>query len=86
MAAAPHLLDSNVFLRMAKRDDPEHILVTAAIDHLIEEGAEICYTPQNVVEFWNVLTRPREKNGFGLTVVEADREVSLIETIHVSAG
>jgi predicted nucleic acid-binding protein len=50
------------------------------LTNLIDEGAEMCYTPQNVVEFWNVLTRPKENNGFGLTVVEADREVSLIET------
>ncbi len=79
MAAVPHLLDSNVFLRLAKRDDPEHALVTAAIDRLIDQGVEIYYTPQNVVEFWNVFTRPKEKNGFGLTVAEADREASLIE-------
>jgi predicted nucleic acid-binding protein len=80
MAAVPHVLDSNTLLRLAKRDDPEHALVTAAIERLIEEGAEICYTPQNVVEFWNVFTRPREKNGFGLSVAEADRQAGLIET------
>ena len=80
MAAVPHLLDSNTLLRLAKRDDPEHALVTTAIERLIEEGAEICYTPQNVVEFWSVFTRPKEKNGFGLSVAEADREARLIET------
>ena len=80
MAAVPHSLDSNTLLRLAKRDDPEHALVTTAIERLIEEGAEICYTPQNVVEFWSVFTRPKEKNGFGLSVAEADREARLIET------
>lgn len=53
--------------------------MTAAIDRLIDEGAEICYTPQNVVECWNVFTRPKEKNGFGLSVAEADRQSLLIE-------
>ena len=81
MAGVPHLLDSNTFLRLAKRDAPEHVLIKKAIDHLIEEGADVCYTPQNVVEFWNVFTRPREKNGFGMTVLEADRETSLIESL-----
>lgn len=81
MAAVPHLLDSNAFLRLAKRDAPEHDLIKKAIDHLIEEGADVCYTPQNVVEFWNVFTRPKEKNGFGMTVTEADREASLIESL-----
>jgi predicted nucleic acid-binding protein len=80
MAAVPHLPDSNVFLRLAKRGDQEHALITSAIGRLIEEGADLCYTPQNVVEFWNVFTRPKEKNGFGMTVAEADRETSLIET------
>jgi predicted nucleic acid-binding protein len=32
MAAVPHLLDSNAFLRLAKRDDPEHALVKTAIE------------------------------------------------------
>ncbi len=56
MAAAPYLLDSNAFLRLAKRDDREHALIKTAIGRLIEEGADLCYAPQNVVEFWNVST------------------------------
>jgi predicted nucleic acid-binding protein len=79
LAAVPHLLDSNVFLRLSKRDDPEHALIKTAIERLIEEGADLCYAPQNVVEFWNVFTRPRGSNGFGMTVAEADREALLIE-------
>jgi predicted nucleic acid-binding protein len=79
MAAVPHLLDTNILLRLAQHEDPEHALVKAAIDALIEEGADLCYTPQNVVEFWNVFTRPRNKNGFGMTSVEADRQTLLLE-------
>ena len=77
--AAVHLLDTNILLRLAKRDDPEHAVVEEAVSHLIDEGAEFCYCPQNVVEFWNVFTRPKERNGFGLKVDEADREASLLE-------
>jgi predicted nucleic acid-binding protein len=73
----PHLLDTNILLRLARRDDPERI--KAAVETLIEQGADLCYTAQNVVEFWNIFTRPRERYGFGLTTVEADREVSLLE-------
>ena len=79
MAAIPHLLDGNILLRLVKRGDPEHSLVAFAIEQLIEEGAEICHTPQNVVEFWNVFTRPKERNGFGLSVAETDRQAGLIE-------
>lgn len=80
MAAAPHLADTNIFLRLAKRDDAQHALVARAIDRLIEQGAEICYTPQNVVEFWNVFTRPKDRNGFGLTAAEAKAQTSLLES------
>jgi predicted nucleic acid-binding protein len=46
MAAVPHLLDSNAFLRLAKRDDPEHALVKTAIErfrniHLTQIAARI---------------------------------------------
>ena len=80
MAARPHLLDTNILLRLTKRDDPAHGLVTAAIDRLLEAGAELCYTPQNLVEFWNVCTRPQDKNGFGLSVAQADHQATLIES------
>jgi predicted nucleic acid-binding protein len=33
------------------------------------------------MEFWNVCTRPAERNGLGLTPVEADREASRLEGI-----
>ncbi|MDL2321414.1 hypothetical protein LJC47_03615 [Desulfosarcina sp. OttesenSCG-928-B08] len=34
-------------------------------------------TPQNFVEFWNVATRPIEKNGFGLMPANTDRLLGL---------
>lgn len=37
------------------------------------------YASQNLVEFWNVCTRPLEKNGFGLSIAETDAKASLIE-------
>lgn len=80
MAAVPHLPDTNIFLRLAKRDHPQHASVAAAVDHLIEEGAEICYTPQNIVEFWNVFTRPKDRNGFGMNPAEANNETALLES------
>ena len=73
------LLDTNILLRLAKRDDQEHSRVRATIEKLNEEGSDLCYIAQNVVEFCNVFTRPRKGNGFGLTVAEADYEASLLE-------
>ena len=40
----------------------------------------LCYTLQNIAEFWNAMTRPTSRNGLGLSVAETEREVRAIET------
>lgn len=40
---------------------------------------ELCFSLQNIAEFWNVCTRPPERNGYGLTVAETNRRVNSIE-------
>jgi predicted nucleic acid-binding protein len=76
---AAYLLDTNNLVRIVKRDDAERPLIMAAIHRLAEEGAELCYVPQNIVELWNVLTRPVAANGCGLNVREAKREIAILE-------
>ena len=39
----------------------------------------LCYTSQNVSEFWNTCTRPLDRNGYGLTPKEADRRAHFFE-------
>lgn len=80
MTVPAHLIDSNILLRIARRDDPDHAVVDGAIFKLVEAGAVLYYTHQNIAEFWNVATRPAEKNGFGLTVTDAEKEVRTIES------
>ena len=79
MAAPGHLVDSNILLRIARRDAPDHAIVEAALTRLAQGGAVLYYTHQNIAEFWNVATRPVEKNGFGLRVTDAERETRVIE-------
>ncbi len=43
-------------------------------------------TTQNCIEFWNVSTRPANKNGFGLTAIEADRLLTLIVAVDARTG
>jgi predicted nucleic acid-binding protein len=74
-----YLLDTNILARLANREDPQHVLIRDALDSLVRDGATLYYTPQNVVELWNVLTRPKEQNGSGLTAPETNRAVSLLE-------
>ena len=73
------LLDSNILLRISKSDDPQHAVIGGALRTLVGQGAPLCYTSQTLGEFWNASTRPRDKNGFGLTVSETDRLARVIE-------
>jgi predicted nucleic acid-binding protein len=73
------LLDSNVLLRWNIRTAPQSQLVIRAVDLLLASGDLPCYTSQNLGEFWNVLTRPLDRNGFGLTPAEADGRARVIE-------
>ena len=67
MPAPAHLVDSNILLRISRRDTPDHAIVDAALARLVGDEAVLYYTHQNIAEFWNVATRPVERNGFGLT-------------------
>lgn len=73
------LFDGNILLRWHSPNHPDQALVESAIDRLLESRAEPCYTSQNLGEMWNVLTRPTERNGFGLTPAQCDRRARTIE-------
>jgi predicted nucleic acid-binding protein len=79
VAANGSLVDTNILLRISRRDDPLHALVDGALARLIAAGTALYYTHQNVAEFWNVATRPIDRNGFGLSVTDTDREVHSLE-------
>jgi len=64
------LADTNILLRLAEPSNPEYAEVRGAVDKLITRGERLCYAAQNIVEFWNVCTRPASKNGFGLSSAE----------------
>ena len=82
MASEPsYLIDTNILLRLSKQDDPSHSVVQTAVDTLTKRGAQLCYTAQNISEFWNVCTRPASHNGFGLSIRETDTRVQAIELL-----
>ncbi|MDQ3816674.1 MAG: type II toxin-antitoxin system VapC family toxin [Acidobacteriota bacterium] len=77
-----YLVDSNVLLRLLQRNDPHHTTIRKAVRTLLARGDELCCAPQNIVELWNVSTRPAAaRGGFGLTTTETDRRVRLIERV-----
>jgi len=73
------VVDTNVLLRITRRSDPQHQLVDTALAQLASQGTTLHYTHQNIAELWNVMTRSLVRNGLGLTVNEAEREVRAIE-------
>jgi predicted nucleic acid-binding protein len=74
-----YLVDTNILLRLVQPDSPDHKSIRSCTDILWAQGADLFYTSQNLAEFWNVCTRPAERNGFGLSISEADDRASLIE-------
>lgn len=54
-------------------------MVATALARLIQQEITLHYTMQNIAELWNVMTRPIARNGFGLTVSDAEREVRAFE-------
>lgn len=76
-----YLVDTNILLRSCQPDHPMYLSSTTAVEILLEQGKSLYLTPQNIVEFWNVATRPIAKNGLGMTLEEANTEVVKFEAI-----
>lgn len=79
MAIASCLIDTNILLRITRRSDPHHKAVDSALAKLAGQGTTLYFTHQNITELWNAMTRPVNRNGLGLSSVEAEREVRAIE-------
>ena len=76
-----YLVDTNVLLRFADRSHSLHPVVRNAVRKLRHDGHQLQVAAQHCVEFWNVATRPAARNGLGLTPVDADRLLKLIERL-----
>lgn len=79
MAETPYLVDSNVLLRWVKPDHSDYAAIVIAIDAILRHDGVLCYTSQNVAEFWNACTRPADRNGYGLSPQETDRRAKFFE-------
>ena len=73
-------IDTNLLVRLINQSDSLHKLATRAIYVLHRSGEILHITPQVLIEFRNVATRPRSVNGLGLSVPEVETRVTEIET------
>jgi predicted nucleic acid-binding protein len=76
-----YLVDTNILLRLSDRNHPQHLIVRKAVRILRSQGDNLSITPQNCAEFWNVATRPSDKNGFGFDVEKTAKLLRFIERI-----
>lgn len=79
-----HLVDTNIFIRLASRNDPLRQLALDTLRKLRSRNEVLCYTPQIISEFWNVCTRPASaRGGLDLSAEQTERKVRLIERYFV---
>ena len=77
-----YLLDTNILLRLIRSADPDHALIRQALRRLRDNGHPRVFFSQNLVEFWNVCTRPSSaRGGFGFTLEETARAARIIERV-----
>src|SRR5712691_5470227 len=73
------LVDKNVLLRRTQPAHELHAVAVESVARLLASGEPVHFTPQNIAEFWNVVTRPVGSNGLGFSVRTALTEVENIE-------
>jgi predicted nucleic acid-binding protein len=70
-----YLLDTNILLRSCDPASPSYKLTLQAVSNLLASGEDLSITAQNLIEFWAVVTRPINVNGFGWGVPTAASQV-----------
>lgn len=77
------LVDTNILLRSVEPLHPQYSIAVQAVARLLAQDTTVYFTLQNIAEFWNVATRPKDKNGLGLTIPAVVSEVEKIENLLV---
>jgi len=77
----PYLGDTNTVFRRVFQSDPLYPQVKAALDTLLLQGDVLYITPQVLVEFQALATRPLAANGLGMTAAEASAWAAQIEAL-----
>ncbi|MGN6367435.1 MAG: type II toxin-antitoxin system VapC family toxin [Phycisphaerae bacterium] len=70
------LLDTNILVRLADRNDPQYQTTHGAIRGCFARKRELIVSHQSLHEFWAVTTRPASKNGLGMQTTAADRYIN----------
>lgn len=52
-----------------------------ALGVLRQRGEDYYLTSQNLIEFWRTCTRPIDRNGLGMTIAQAEAELTRLENL-----
>jgi len=74
-----YLLDTNILLRLVELAHVQHKEAREALKNLRRQNCAFYILLQNVSEFWNVCTRPKDKNGLGLSIAQTDLYLKKLE-------
>jgi predicted nucleic acid-binding protein len=74
-----YFLDTNILLRLVETNHQQHLEASEALEKLKTQNCTFFILLQNVSEFWNVCTRPKDKNGFGFSIAETDVQLKKLE-------
>lgn len=74
-----YLVDTSILVRLANRADLQFDVAAEAMLNLHDLGETLHVTPQNLIEFRNVATRPMQNNGLGLSIAAAETNAAGFE-------
>ena len=75
-----YLVDTNVLGRLANKTDAQHGVALRAAIELHRRGEILHSTPQVLIEFRSIATRPIAQNGLGLSAVDTEALAAGFET------
>jgi predicted nucleic acid-binding protein len=75
------LVDTSILVRLANRADTAYPIADRAVVQLHLRGEVLHLTPQNLIEFRNVATRPAAVNGLGLSAAAAEAKAADFEAL-----
>jgi len=78
-----YLVDTNVLLRSVQKSHPMESEAATSIKLLLRRREILVITPQNLIEFWCVATRPATNNGLGMSINETLRRVESFKKVLV---
>ena len=74
-----YLIDTNILVRLANAADPRQATAASAVLELHRRGEVLHVTPQVLIEFRNVATRPPTVNGLDLSITDTESQATDIE-------